>query len=103
STGSSTTSIDRIRLSRGVRPWKSSSNGKRPDHPPALIRTGAAKGVTSCQPAQRPSVARFSNHCGIAEKLYYALVLSMLCQCQLSLNVHKENTTKNNAAIPSTQ
>jgi len=31
----------------GVRPWKSSSNGKRPDYPSALIRTGAAKGVTS--------------------------------------------------------
>ena len=40
-------STDRIRLSRGLGPWKSSSNGKRPDHPSALIRTGAAKGVTS--------------------------------------------------------
>ena len=47
STVSSTTSTDRILLSRGVRPWKSSINGKRPDHPPALIGTGAAKGVTS--------------------------------------------------------
>jgi predicted P-loop ATPase len=47
STGSSTTSTDRIRLSRGVRPWKSSSNGERLDHPSALIGTGAAKGVTS--------------------------------------------------------
>ena len=47
STESSTTSTDRIRLSRGVRPWKFSSNGKRPNHPPALLRTGAAKGVTS--------------------------------------------------------
>ena len=54
STESSTTSTDRIRRSRGVRPWKSSSNGKRPDHPPALIETGAAKGVTSPESAQAP-------------------------------------------------
>ena len=47
STTSSATSTDRIRLSKIVRPWKSYSNGKRPDHPSALIRTGAAMGVTS--------------------------------------------------------
>jgi len=32
STGWSTTHTDRTRLSRGVRLWKSSSNGRRPDH-----------------------------------------------------------------------
>ena len=41
--------LRRIRLSKGVRPWKPSSNGNRPDHLPALISTGAAKGVTSLQ------------------------------------------------------
>ena len=45
-------STDRIRLSRGLGPWKSSSNGKRPDHPSALIKTGAAKGVTSREEGQ---------------------------------------------------
>ena len=29
----STTHTDRIRLSRGIRPWRLSSNGKRPNHP----------------------------------------------------------------------
>ena len=46
-TGSSTIFTDCIRLSKGVRPWMFSSNGRRPDHPSALIRTGAAKGDTT--------------------------------------------------------
>ena len=44
STGSSTTSTDRIRLSRGVRPWKSSSNGKRPDQPTSSHKNWSSKG-----------------------------------------------------------
>ena len=47
STESSTTPTDRIRRSRGVRPWRSSAIGKRPDYPPALRGTGTVKGVTS--------------------------------------------------------
>jgi len=43
----STTPTDRIRRSRGVRPWRSSSSGEGPDHPPALRGTGPVKGVTS--------------------------------------------------------
>ena len=44
STGSSTTSTDRIPLPRGERPWKSSSNGKRPDQPTSSHRNWSTKG-----------------------------------------------------------
>jgi len=43
-TESSTTPTDRTQRCKGERPWRSSSNGKRPDYAPALRRTGAAKG-----------------------------------------------------------
>jgi len=32
---------------QGRAPWRSSTSGKQPDYPPALRRTGTAKGVTS--------------------------------------------------------
>ena len=41
---SGTTSTDRIRCSRGVRPWKSSSNGKRPNHPTSFHKNWSSKG-----------------------------------------------------------
>jgi len=44
STGSSTTSTDRIRLSRGVRPLKSSSVGKRTDQTTSSQRNWSCKG-----------------------------------------------------------
>ena len=44
STESCTKCTDRIRLSRGVRAWKSSSNGKRPDQPTSSHRNWSSKG-----------------------------------------------------------
>ena len=35
---------NRIRRSRCVRPWKSSSNGKRPDHPISSHKNWSSKG-----------------------------------------------------------
>jgi hypothetical protein len=44
STGWSTTHTDRTRLSRGVRLWKSSSNGRRLDHPTSSHRNWTTHG-----------------------------------------------------------
>ena len=44
---SSTTSTDHIRLSRGVRHWKPSNNGKRPNHPTSFQKNRNRKGFTS--------------------------------------------------------
>jgi hypothetical protein len=43
-TGLNTTATDRTRLFRGVRPWKSSSNGRRPDHPTSSHRNWTTDG-----------------------------------------------------------
>jgi hypothetical protein len=45
-TDSSTKPTEQIRRSRGVRPWRSSRKGKRPDYPTALRRSRPAKGVS---------------------------------------------------------
>ena len=47
---SSTTFADRIRLSRGVLSWKSSSNGRRPDYPNSFHKNGSNKEGTSRDP-----------------------------------------------------
>ncbi len=54
-TGWSTTHTDRTRLSRGVRPWKSSSNGRRLDHTTSSHRNWTTDGghVTPPHPAAR--------------------------------------------------
>ena len=88
STQSSTTSTDWIMLSKDIRPWKTSCNRKRPDHPPALIRPGVGKGARGralplpdvARPSESPQPRSGSGHraperfhaCGPQVRIRYA-------------------------------